>query len=428
MRRYSFFTIVLLCLVLLLVDTLSYYWLQKITTLHLSPGIKKTIDILFWFFSVGLIGSILTLKIRLDSISALRRQKLISSLYGLTVASFAPKLIFVLTISLLTLLHVVFSETASKIMVPVIGLLSGFVPFFVILYAIFVSLYRFRVHHVNLLFKNLPEGFDGLRIVQISDLHLGSFNRKYEILERAFDKINALKPDYIFFTGDLVNNFAWELEGWEQLFLKLKARRGKFAILGNHDYGDYSDWPSEEKKEENLKLIKEFYTATDFTLLLNESRVDRIGDDQIAIIGVENWGKPPFCQYGDLRQAMQLAIHSPFKILLSHDPTHWAEEVAGKTRIDLTLSGHTHGMQAGIQFKSKQWSPAKLKYKHWAGLYRDGEQYLYVNRGMGWIGFPGRIGMRPEITLLKLKTVLTTKDELPVLDGNPLVQQAPGIA
>ena len=125
---------------------------------------------------------------------------------------------------------------------------------------------------------------------------------------------------------------------------------------------------------------------------------------------------------------MQLAIHSPFKILLSHDPTHWAEEVAAKTKIDLTLSGHTHGMQAGIQLKSKQWSPAKLKYKHWAGLYRDGEQYLYVNRGMGWIGFPGRIGMRPEITLLKLKTVLTTKDRLPVLDGNPLIKQAPGIA
>lgn len=428
MRRYSLFTIVLLCLALLLVDILSYYWLQEITTLHVSAEFKEMIDLLFWFFSIGLISSILILKIRLDSISALRRQKLISSLYGLTVSSFAPKLIFVIAISILTILNFVFSETASKIVVPVLGLLSGFVPFFVILYAIFISLYRFRIHHVNLVFKDLPVRFDGLRIVQISDLHLGSFNRKYHVLEKAFDKINSLKPDHIFFTGDLVNNFGWELEGWEHLFQNLEASRGKFAVLGNHDYGDYSEWSSEKEKEENLETIKEFYRKTDFTLLLNESRIDRIGDDQIAIIGVENWGKPPFAQYGDLRKAIQLAVHSPFKILLSHDPTHWAEEVAGRMNIDLTLSGHTHGMQAGIRIKGKQWSPAKLKYKHWAGLYSAGDQYLYVNRGLGWMGFPGRIGMRPEITLLQLKTVIKTEERSPVLDRNTFVQQSPGIA
>jgi predicted MPP superfamily phosphohydrolase len=428
MRRYSLFTIVLLCLAIVLVDSLSYYWLQSITSLHLSQDLKIVIDLLFWFFTIGLVGAILILKLRLDSISATRRQRLVSSLYGLTVASFAPKLIFVIVISVLTVINYVFSEEASQIIIPVIGLLSGFIPFFMIVFAIFVSLYRFRLNRVNLIFENLPERFDGVRIVQISDLHLGSFNRRYHILERAFEKINRLNPDYIFFTGDLVNNYAWELEGWESLFLNLNANRGKFAVLGNHDYGDYSEWPSEEAKEENLNSIKRFYRDSNFRLLLNESYIDLIEDDQIALIGVENWGNPPFKQYGDLEKAIRAAQFAPFRILLSHDPTHWAEEVAGKIDISLTLSGHTHGMQAGIRYKNKQWSPAKLKYKHWAGLYEEGGQYLYVNRGMGWMGFPGRIGMRPEITLIELKTVLTTEEEQAAIDQNPLMQQTPGLA
>lgn len=429
MRRFSFLTIVLLCIALLAVDILSYYWLQRITKLHLSPDLNLAIDILFWFFTAGLVCAILILKIRLDSISPLRRQRLISSLYGLTIASFAPKFVFVLVISVLSWLQFLFSEETSIIIVPIIGLLSGFIPFFVILYAIFVSLYRWKVTHLNLLFENLPENFDNIRIVQISDLHLGSFNRRYHILEKAFDRINELKPDYIFFTGDLVNNFAWELEGWDSVFLKLEASRGKFSILGNHDYGDYSDWPSEETKEENLKAIKEFYDTVGFRLLLNESYLDRIGNDSLAIIGIENWGNPPFKQYGDLQKAMEPARYTNFRILLSHDPTHWAEEVRGKTKIDLTLSGHTHGMQAGIRINNKQWSPARLKYEHWAGLYREGTQCLYVNRGLGWMGFPGRIGMRPEITLIKLKTILTNKEEeLSVFDGYSLAKQSPGIA
>ncbi|NNK55623.1 MAG: metallophosphoesterase [Flavobacteriaceae bacterium] len=429
MRRYSLFTIILLCFAILIVDILSYYWLQRITKLHASTDLKLVIDILFWFFTIGLMSAIIILKIRMDSISALRRQRLISSLYGLAVASFAPKLIFVIVFSILTAINYVFSEEASIIVVPIIGLLSGIIPFVMIVYAIFVSLYRFRLNNVNLIFENLPENFDGVRIVQISDLHLGSFNRRYHILERAFDKINDLNPDYIFFTGDLVNNYAWELEGWESLFLKLKANRGKFSVFGNHDYGDYSEWPSEEAKEENLNGIKNFYQATNFKLLLNETHLDRIGDDQIALIGVENWGNPPFKQYGDLEKAARAAQFAPFRILLSHDPTHWAEEVAGKVDIALTLSGHTHGMQAGIRYRNKQWSPAKLKYKHWAGLYEEKGQYLYVNRGMGWMGFPGRIGMRPEVTLFKLKTVLKNEEaELSILDGYPLAEQAPGVA
>ncbi len=402
MRRYSMFTILMLCLAILLVDIFSYYWLGRIAEFHLPTRSKQLIDILFWVFSVGLIGAILMLKIRLDSISAVRRQRLITSLYGLTVISFVPKLIFVVVVSILFLLQLVISENISMVVIPVLGLLSGILPFVVILYAIFVSLYRFRTIRQEVEINNLPGLFKGLRIVHISDIHLGSFNRRYHILDSAVHKINHLEPDYIFFTGDLVNNFAWELEGWEPVFQKLHAKKGKFAVLGNHDYGDYSEWESNEEKAENFRKIQEFYSDTNFVLLRNEAVQEQLGNHSLAIIGVENWGKPPFHQYGDLAKALENVDGARIKILLSHDPTHWAEEVIPDTDIDLTLSGHTHGLQAGVRYKDRHWSPAKFKYKHWAGLYKEGSQYLYVNRGLGWMGFPGRIGMRPEITLIEL--------------------------
>ena len=203
----------------------------------------------------------------------------------------------------------------------------------------------------------------------------------------------------------MVNNYAWELRGWARVFRKLSATIGKYAVLGNHDYGDYSEWNSKKEKQENFKVIKNFYKENDFILLLNQSDIIEKNNDKIAIIGVENWGKPPFKQYGDLQKAIKKAGAIPFKILLSHDPSHWTEEVVEKTNIALTLSGHTHGMQAAFQYKQLQWSPIKYKYKHWAGLYNSKNQYLHVNRGLGWLGFPGRLGMRPEITLIELKTI-----------------------
>ena len=403
MRSYSLFTILLLCIAILLIDTVAFYWLQSITELIPSKDLKLVINIVFWIFTIGLVMAIIILKVKLDDINPTRKHLLVSSFYGLTVSSFIPKLIFVIVISVLYFTNFMFSDTESLIVIPIIGLFSGFLPFFVISYAVFKAVYHFKIHHHKLKFSHLPASFNGLRIVQISDLHLGNFNYRYKILERAVKLINDLKPDLIFFTGDLVNNYAWELRGWHKVFVKLKAKIGKYAVLGNHDYGDYSDWETEKDKQDNFEGIKGFFTTIDFKLLCNESIEIEINNRHIAILGVENWGTPPFKQYGDLKKTLAASKNSSFKILLSHDPSHWQEEVVAQTDRALTFSGHTHGMQAAIIVGKKQWSPIKYKFEHWAGLYKIGSQYLYVNRGLGWLGFPGRLGMRPEITLIELK-------------------------
>jgi uncharacterized protein len=402
MRRYSFFTIVLVCLAILLIDIFAYYWLQSVTQLIYSRVIRNGINIAFWFFTIGLITSILILKLRLEKISRHRRQLLVSALYGLTVSSFIPKLIFVIVISALYFTDYVFVDKKSLVVVPLIGLFSGFFPFFVIVYAIFRSLYRFKVHHIKILFGNLPGSFNNIRIVHISDMHLGSFNARFHIFDRAVKMINLLEADFIFFTGDLVNNFSSELDGWKDTFKQLSAKKGKYSVLGNHDYGDYYQWKSNADKQANFEAIKNFHKIIDFKLLLNEAEIIEINNEHITLLGVENWGNPPFKQYGNLQKALKPVNEIPFKILLSHDPSHWQKEVVKETDIALTLSGHTHGMQAGINIMKKSWSPIKYKYKHWAGLYKEGHQYLYVNRGLGWLGFPGRLGMRPEITLIEL--------------------------
>ncbi|MBT8394019.1 MAG: metallophosphoesterase [Bacteroidia bacterium] len=402
MRSFPLYTIFFLCLAILFVDIIAFYWLQNITQPIEPKSIKVIIYIAFWTFTLGLIISILLLKTRLDKIHRKRKQFLITSLYGLTVSSFIPKIFFIIIISVLYFTNYAFGKEESIFIIPIIGVLSGFFPFFVILYAIFRTLYRFRIHRVKIKHEALPDQFSGVKIVHISDLHLGSFSFRYHILDRAIKTINHLCPDFIFFTGDLVNNFAWELKGWSSVLKKLNANSGKYAVLGNHDYGDYSEWKSIDQKKQNFESIKYFYKKIDFKLLLNESEIFERNGSKLSIIGVENWGNPPFKQYGDLSKAIDNINVNSFKILLSHDPTHWNEEVVDKTNIALTLSGHTHGMQAGIKLRNKQWSPIKYKYKHWAGLYVENNQYLYVTRGLGWLGFPGRMNMRPEITFIEL--------------------------
>ena len=269
-----------------------------------------------------------------------------------------------------------------------------------ILVCIIWGRWNWKTHTIELPFENLPEDFEGLRIVQISDIHVGSFFNKYDKVEKAIQQINKLEADFVFFTGDLVNNLADEMLGWEPIFSKIQAKIGKYSILGNHDYGDYVPWEGEETKSANLTKLIAIHMQIGFTPLLNESVELRPG---FWLLGVENWGTPPFRQSGRLEETLKKVPADSFKLLLSHDPSHFDAQVVQKTDIDLTLSGHTHGMQFGIERFGIKWSPVSLRYKKWAGLYQVGKQFLYVNRGFGYLGFPGRVGIYPEITLIKLR-------------------------
>ncbi len=265
--------------------------------------------------------------------------------------------------------------------------------------------YNYQVRRVKLKFDNLPNAFKGTRIVQISDIHSGSFDN-HEAVLRGAKKIMDEQPDIIFFTGDLVNDRADEIQPYKDIFSQLKAPLGVYSTLGNHDYGDYAQWPSPEAKVANLEWLKNTHGEMGWKLMMNEHVVLEKGDDKIAIVGIENWGaKAGFPKYGDMSKAYQGLDEKniPFKILLSHDPSHWDNEVQQKyPDIDLTLSGHTHGMQFGIEIPGFKWSPVKYVYKNWAGLYQKGKQHLYVNRGFGFLGYPGRLGILPEITVIEL--------------------------
>lgn len=282
-----------------------------------------------------------------------------------------------------------------------IGMTLSSMLFLAIISGIIWGRWNWKIHCVNLSFDHLPVTFDGVKIVQISDIHVGSFFNNHKKVEKAIQKINHLNADYVVFTGDLVNNTAAEMNGWVPVFSKISAKKGKYSILGNHDYGDYVKWSDELLKKKNLQQLIDIHRAIGFTPLLNQSV--EIGEG-FWLLGVENWGKPPFRQSGKLAETLAGIPENAFKLLLSHDPSHFDEQVI-QTNIDLTLSGHTHGMQFGIERFGIKWSPVSFKYKKWAGLYQVGKQFLYVNRGFGYLGFPGRVGIYPEIT----EIILTKK-------------------
>ncbi len=280
-----------------------------------------------------------------------------------------------------------------------IGWTLSFLLFVGILVGILWGRWNWKVHSVQLDFPHFPEDLKSVKIVQISDVHVGSFFNNYKKVEKAIEKINALNADYVFFTGDLVNNSAAEMKGWESVFSKIQAKKGKYSILGNHDYGDYVKWESEDQKHQNLRDLIAIHEEIGFQPLLNES-VELAPN--FWLLGVENWGKAPFRQSGELGKTLSNVPAEAFKLLLSHDPSHFDLQVLD-TDIDLTLSGHTHGMQFGIERFGIKFSPVSLRYKKWAGLYQVGKQYLYVNRGFGYLGFPGRVGIYPEITEITLE-------------------------
>lgn len=285
------------------------------------------------------------------------------------------------------------------------------IPFLGMLYGMVQGKYNFRVIRKQLGFSKLPKAFKDYKIVQISDIHIGSFTDKEEVAE-AINMVNSQNPDLILFTGDLVNNRADELDGWMDVLDKLVARDGVYSVLGNHDYGDYAEWESAFAKAKNLESLKDRQARLGWRLLLNESVTISRGDDAIRLIGVENWGGGRFVKYGDLDEATKQVEPEEFKILMSHDPSHWDAQVRQHpSNIDLTLSGHTHGMQFGIEIPGFiKWSPAGWIYRQWAGLYQDlqTQQAIYVNRGFGFLGYPGRAGIWPEITVIEL----TTQDKI----------------
>lgn len=275
--------------------------------------------------------------------------------------------------------------------------LAGFI------YGMVRGAFDYKIHPIKVTLPNLPSAFNGLKIIQISDIHSGSFVSTAH-LEEAVKIIEREKPDLIFFTGDLVNDRASETDLYIDVLSKIKAPLGVFSTLGNHDYGDYVTWGSPEAKAENLNNLKNVHAQVGWKLLMNEHIPIKIGEDEIAIIGIENWGGSfHFPKYGDLKKAHSGTEKYPVKLLLSHDPSHWDLQVKKDYKdIDITFSGHTHGGQFGIEIPGFRWSPSQYAYKQWAGLYSHQDQHLYVNRGLGFLGYPGRVGISPEITVMEL--------------------------
>jgi predicted MPP superfamily phosphohydrolase len=276
------------------------------------------------------------------------------------------------------------------------------VPMTGFIYGIIKGKYDFRTIRKTLYFKDLPEAFEGFTITQLSDIHAGSFN-DYKAVKKGADMAAAQQSDLFVFTGDLVNHKADEIDPMMDIFSKIRAPFGQFSILGNHDYGDYTSWPSQEAKAQNLSSLKDKHKQMGFDLLLDENRVIEKDGQKISLMGVENWGLG-FQSKGDLEKALQNVPDGAFKVLLSHDPTHWDEQVKNHPKnIHLTLSGHTHGMQMGIETPFIRWSPAQYRYTNWAGIAEQAGKYLYVNRGFGFHAFAGRVGIWPEITVIELR-------------------------
>ncbi|MFP4844202.1 metallophosphoesterase [Winogradskyella sp. PE311] len=398
---------------ILIVVVLDYYAFQAFRAL-----VKGNIwSIIYWLFTIGVIGNFIFQIFSFDRSNGIPFR--FSLAFTFIVLIYVPKIIIGLTLlgedifRLFSFLNsnyikssniekVAFSGRRKFVSQIALGLAA--IPFASILYGIYRGKYNFKVLNYTLHFEDLPDAFDGYKLTQISDVHSGSFDN-IDKVDYAIDLINQQQSDVILFTGDMVNNKATEMVPYIDIFKKLKAKDGLYSVLGNHDYGDYINWNSDEDKRQNLEDLKTLQKDIGFDLLLNENRFIEKEGQRIALVGVENWGKGGFKKAGDLKKASASIDQDDFKILMSHDPSHWDEEVVKDSyHYHLTLSGHTHGMQFGIEIPGWfKWSPVKWRYKHWAGIYEELGQYINVNRGFGYLAFPGRVGIWPEITVIELK-------------------------
>lgn len=401
-----------LCLLIFIFDLVVFQSFQLAIS-DFSPNLIKGITIAYWSVFAGLIGWLGYYNFNPTTANNTGNFTVIRSIFYLTYFAKFLFLFFTLAFSLIALMlsgiaYLIpdfdFSTDYSTLFAKISVLLSG-LPLFLMIYGILRNRHRYKVHQVKVPIKGLPKGLNGLKIVQISDIHSGSFT-DIEPLKKGIDLINQAKADLVFFTGDLVNSVATEIVPYTAVFDKIKAKFGVFSVLGNHDYGDYVRWPSKEAKISNLNQLIATQKQMGWQLLMNENRLLTIKGEKIAVIGVENYsGSPRFTKYGQLDKAYSGSETASLKLLLSHDPSHWDAQIRPDyPAIDITFSGHTHGAQFGIEIEGVfKWSPIKYVYKQWAGLYQKGQQFLYVNRGFGYLGYPGRVGILPEITVLELQ-------------------------
>jgi len=417
--RNPFLFSLIFSIIILAIDFYAYSGVKKLTN-NYRLKIKRFVFYLFWIVPFLLITGLIVFSIFSRSIDPSNVLVSFHYISGTFILFYIPKLVFIIfTIidDLIQLSKWIYKKISSstkpaenkgepisrKQFLTRTGIVIAGLPFISIAYGIKWGKFNYTTRNYSLSFSNLPASFDGLRIVQISDFHIGSFLNSIDEVEIAVELINEQNADLLLFTGDFVNNLCSEMNKFILILNKLRAKIGKYSILGNHDYGEYVPWDSMEEKRQNLDRLIKTQEDLGFRMLLNESHKVEINSEKIEVVGVENWGLPPFPQYGDLNKALSTVEDSSFKILLSHDPTHWDEQALEKTNIDLTLSGHTHGAQFGIEIPGWRWSPVNMRYKRWGGLYTEGKQSLYVNTGIGFIGFPGRVGMPPEIAVIELK-------------------------
>jgi len=417
MHRGGIFTVFLIIATITLV--FDWYVFSGLKTFTSDWQSAKARQIVLWGYLIISVGITILFVCGLGSFSHARGMTPYHEYtLSLFITFFVTKLVFVIVLSLGDMGRFIygignsianhnekrteaFFPSRRKFISELAILLAAF-PFTGFIYAMVRGKYDYKVHRETIYFDGLPEAFDGFTITQISDIHSGSFDNTTAV-QRGIDLANAQKSDLFVFTGDLVNNAAWEIEQYIPNFKQLKAPYGQYSILGNHDYGDYIQWNSEAEKAANLDKLKQHHKELGYRLLLDESVELEKDGQKISLIGVQNWGRG-FIQIGDLDKALKNVDENAFKILLSHDPTHWEDKVRfNTTNIDLTLAGHTHGAQFGVETAGFRWSPVQYKYLDWAGLAHHNKRYLYVNRGFGFLAFSGRLGIWPEVTVITLK-------------------------
>ena len=410
------FTWWIIAAIMLLLDLYVYQAVKTISQ-NFAPLTKTIIQFVYWGVTIAALISLLSL----PYVQALQTNKFFRNyVFAIFVGLFFTKLIgsvfFLIDDLRRVITWIIVKVTPQKEVIDTasangisrsaflswMGIGVGSSLFGTLLYG-FSNKYNYKIKRVPLAFSNLPKAFKGLKIVHISDIHSGSFNDKAAV-NHGIDLILKEKADLILFTGDLVNDRHDEMLEYKDIFGRLNAPMGVFSTLGNHDYGDYASWPSDAAKKQNLESLKQLQKGMGWRLLMNEHVVFERGGEQIVLLGIENFGaKGRFPKYGRMQDAYPGTEKIPFKILMSHDPSHWDYQVKKEYKdIDLMLSGHTHGMQFGLENPYFKWSPVQWMYKQWAGLYEEGKQKLYVNRGFGFIGYPGRVGIMPEITVIEL--------------------------